>query len=1251
MKKIFMFMMSIVLGVVVAMAQDAPAIHKYSFEDQAIINGMSDNGKYIVLNGKSAESALVNSGARLINVDTDEITDLAAKQGDNVVSMGCTDVTNDGTIVVGELNHKPAYWSKSTGKWTTLPCEDAEYFGEVRSVTTDGKYAVGRQSIDEDGFSALPALWDLTTNQLIEVPGIPTRDMSGADQDQNWFNQISADGKYAIGCISYSYIGSGFYYIYDIANQTYTPIGFTNDNNKWAPVMEGIHFINSAVFSNNAQWIAGRAYMAKPLEGSEFPSEYETSYLYNTATGEYTLYDSTTDTDIVASCVDNNGYAYAATPSGNPIREWSVRNGNYWFDITLILQQRYGYDFKAKTGYENTGTPLFVSDDCRRVAVMVDPYTSYVLDIPTSFGEASNGIDLLGSYTTYPKANATISRLKEITFMFDFDVQIVGAANSAEIRDASGNKVYNSVGISANGKQVVVRFRSGALEADKQYTLHIPAGTIALLSDTQLTNRDINISYNGRADKPVAPTTIYPADGSTFSRIDNNINPILITYDVPVILPDSAMAYLYNENEVEPIAKLLMAYSDDLVAVYPATTQYLYKDNNYRVEIMPGSVTDVAGNGASEKLVINYSGSYEREIVYDDNSLLIENFNIAGVANFMPWDADRLTPNADARAIGFDRNDYGWAIVWDEANPTNIAASSHSMYEPAGKSNDWLVTPQLYIPDNNCVLEYNAQSYRFNAEDRLKVYIWTCDEEIFALDDDIVARIQNEGVLISNNILTPGSDENTLAGDWNTYSTILADFAGKNIYIAFVNDNENQSAIFIDDVHVIHNKPVRIAFTNAKSVVAQESITIEGMLSIDSETETYQSISMTLKDSEGTEIETIAQSGLNLKKGDKYPFAFTKALPLTKGIVNEFTVTLLCNETRYEIEGEVSNLAFEPAKHIVLEEFSGRMCSNCPLGIVGIEHLEEMYGDLIIPICLRTYGDDPLGTGLSSYGEFLGFVGAPSAVINRSSLTYPAVTIDGKYYFSTAGIEGQEPLWADIVAQEMEIPTEAEISISNLSVDETTNEFVIPCTVRYAMDAENLNLNLFVVVVEDYVKTWQMNGFMSVTDPALEEWGSGGIYGKGVVYDYLLKDVCRSYDGLTFNGTGGKLPQTMIAGEEYTAELRTTVPANIEKLSNAKVIVMLIDANTGKVVNAARTGEIAAVESVDNNNQVSIATHNGMIVVNTIGDAQVEVYGINGVSLNNAAGNGEISLDVPAGIAIVKVVTDNAVVVEKVLVK
>ena len=1251
MKKTLSIIVCALLSICSAWAQEGPVIKKFIFDDSAIINGMSDNGQYACANAFNAEDALIQTGARLIEIDTETVTDLAANySAGSYASMGTADVTNDGSIVVGELNHKPAYWSKASGKWTNLPCEDSEWYGEVNAITPDGKYAVGRQSIDEDGFYSLPALWDMTTGELVECLGIPEYDMTGQNQDQNWFNQISPDGKLILGCISYSYISEQLYYIYDVDKKSYTPIGFTESNKRFTPVVENILFINSANFSNNAEWITGRAYIYKALEGSEFGNQYETTYVYNIKTGDFTLYDATFDSDMVASVIDNNGHAMAATPSGTPIREWSIRNGAYWFPFNQILKQQYGYDFYAKTSFENTGTPLFLSDDNKRAAVMVDPYSSYVVTLPTTFSDACNGVDLLGSYIIYPREGATISRLKEITLTFDHDIQIIGAKTCVEIRNAAGDVVYNSIGLTANGKKATITYRSGSLSAGEKYTLHVPAGSIALAQDKSMSNKDINISYNGRENAPVKVTTIYPAEGSAIAKIDNNTNPIVLTFDVPVYLPDSAIAYLYKEDEIEPIASMLMAYNNNVVAVYPNTTQYLFKDNNYRVEVMPGSVTDVAGNGANEIITIEYQGSFEREIVYDDNSLLIENFNTVGVANCLPWDADRNTPNSLAQAIGFDRHDYGWAIAWDE-NDNNIAASSHSMYDPAGKSNDWLIIPQLYIPDEKCALSFLSQSFMSGYQDYLKVYIWANDEVIDMPSDELVNRFAQEADLVYNELQSPGNDDNTLAGDWKENYINLANYAGKNIYIAFVNDNENQSAVFIDDVMVSHNKPFRIAFTNETSVVALNEILIEGAMSIDSDTDVYESISLTLTDMSGNDIETINETGLSLKKGDVYKFAFTKALPLTVGLENKFTLKVVCNDNQYDIDGKITNLAFEPVKRVVLEEISGMGCQNCPLGFISIEKIHDLYGDLFIPICIRTF-QDPLGAGLTSYTDFLGLSAAPSGVINRKSISFPAVSYNGDYYFSNAQLPaGGDKMWLDIVGEELEIPSEADIAIGEMGVDATTNEFVIPCTIRYALDAENSNLNLFTVVMEDYVSSMQKNGFSSIEAESLGEWGKGGLYGQSLVMDYNLLDVCRSYEGMTFNGTGGYFPQEIVAGQEYTAEIRTKVPATIGNLANCKIVVMLIDANTGAYINAALSNNFTGVHNISNNANATVTTANGKIIVTTTDDARVEAYSTNGTMLGTTYGNGHISLDAPAGIAIVKVVTGNDVTVTKVLVK
>ncbi len=1252
--KLFVFLLGLMSSFFMATAQiSQPTFHKFSFEDQAIITGMSDNGKYVVATGSNPDNTILPAAPKFIDLSTDAVTDLLSNYNSSeVMSASAVDVTDDASIVVGSFNGLPAYWSKSTEKWTILPLQEDNIYGSVKAVTPDGKFAVGMQHTDIDGFYSQPAMWDLTTGTLVETPGLPTKDMSNTDQEQNWFNHISPDGKVIVGCMSYSYPSNQLYYIYHVDKKDFTPIGFTyNALGKWTPCVEGLFFINSANLSSNGLWIAGRAYMVKEIAGSNFPNEYEVSYVYNVASGEFTLYDGKEDYDVVASAVDNNGHAFAATPSGSPIREWSVRNGSYWYGIDLILQQRYNYDFYGKTGYDNTGTPIFLSDDGCRIAAFVDPYTSYVLDLPVTFTEACEGLDLLGSYSTEPKAGSTISALRSVQITFEREIQVLGSASCAELRNADGTKVHGSVGFSAEGKTLNVRFRTGVLNANESYTLYIPAGALALLSDDKLTNRDINIPYNGRADVPVALESVYPNDGSSFAKIDYETSPLILTFDTDVAIQETAKAYLYRADDNEVVAPLVLAYYENMVMLYPSTIQYLYEGTEYYVLVEAGSITDVAGNGGNETIRINYSGSYVREIVYDDNTLFYEDCNY-GLGNFMLYDGDELTPNDAAQAIGFDSVYYGWSIVWDEDNATNIAAASHSMYSPAGKSNDWMVIPQIHIPDAKCVLKFLSQSYLSSKNDYLKVYIWECDEVYNSMNAELTDRIVKEGTLVYNKLQTPGSDENTLAGDWMENVIDLAAYADKNIYIAFCNDNQAQSAVFVDDVQVVHNMSVRVAFTHSASVVAQENITIEGVITIDSETDVYNTVSLILKDNTGEQIDIIEQQGLSLKKGDTYSFAFAKPLSLKMGAENKFTIEARFNNDVNNLSGSVVNLAFQPIKRVILEEHSGRMCGNCPLGIVAIEKIQERFGDRFIPICIHTYGDDPLGVGLAPYTSFLGLMSAPSGVVNRLGTSQPAVSdINKNYYFSNVGApEGTPRLWMDYVVEEMAIPANAELNIG-VVYNPSTNQFDIESTARFALTADNLNISLFTVVLEDNLSGWQLNYFFNEDVDALGDWAKGGKYGQSPVYDYMNMDVCRSYNGLTFNGTGGYIPQSVIAGNDYVANYSIPVPASVQEIKNCKVVVVMIDANTNKVINAAVARDSSGVTTVDADSNIEVKVLDGMIAVKTASEATVMVYDINGVLKSVATGRNEVVVEALSGLAIVKVVTPSASVVEKVIVK
>ena len=89
-----------------------------------------------------------------------------------------------------------------------------------------------------------------------------------------------------------------------------------------------------------------------------------------------------------------------------------------------------------------------------------------------------------------------------------------------------------------------------------------------------------------------------------------------------------------------------------------------------------------------------------------------------------------------------------------------------------------------------------------------RVLVWKCDERYNTLSSEVVKRMRDEGTVIFEQQLTPGATEGTLADEWQNVSLPLSAFKGSNIYIAFVNENENQSMIFIDNIDVCYEGPV-----------------------------------------------------------------------------------------------------------------------------------------------------------------------------------------------------------------------------------------------------------------------------------------------------------------------------------------------------------------------------------------------------------------------------------------------------------
>ncbi len=1154
---------SLVCGHLHAQTVAEPKLNVYDFRDQSCVQSLSDNGIWMVSYGSSPTDGSRYTNARLTNVQTGEVKAIGL-ESDMELPLECTacDVTDDG-IAVGSYNGVPAIWSKAAG-WTNLPIPAGWKEGRINSVTPDGRFAVGLMYSylgGAESYGEYPMMWDLTTMQIVETPGRPTVGQANETARMVRYTSISADGRYILGTVDFSYTWNTLDFIYDRQTCTYSQIGFNADGTPWAPLM----LAADGVFSPNGKWLAGTASMQKgEMDETSVP------FLYNIETKEVEFFEDQDIRDIDYFVVDNNGVVYGATPSGTPVRSLYVHSGKFWYALDELLKSAYGMDFYAKSSFDNTGTCMAVSGDGKVLAAFPNPNISYTLQMNETLAEAAAKVNMLGNYTVTPASGASFSKMKTVTVTFPRDVVIKGSPSDIKFVDESGvspGRVLSFATSSTSAKTVTVGFRTFSLEDGKKYTLTIPAGAIALKADETRTNEDITLTYVGRGEVPVSVVAASPENGSGVSQLNATTNPVLLTFDTNIALTENASAALYRSGEDVALADLSVAVKDNQMLIYSETTQYLFLNTSYKVVLNAGSVTDVNGDNANQRYELSYDGQYERIIMADDTLMYKEDF-ANGLTGMLLYEGDHNTPTAEMKDYDFiDGNNYPWVPLLD-ANSTDIAAGSTSAYSPAGKSDDWMMTPQIYIPDAKCRLEFQSQGFRFYKKDKLKVIVYASDKSINYLTKDEVDAIRANGEVVMDEVVLPGKSEDNLEGDWTTYSFPLDKYAGKNIYVAFVNENEDQSIVFVDNIKVIRDNGFLTALTSATTVVGKTGHKIEGRVIANADTQTFTTVNIKLLDAANNIVDEISESGLSLKKGDRYNFSFAKELPVTVGEINSFALRVQLDDKFDTIRYTVKNLAFQPVKRVIVEEMTGQDCGNCPRGHLAWENLERIYGDKVILAGYHVYTGDNYESGMSSYvNQFLGLAGAPSAKVQRGEIigspTYASI-IAGRTSYSFTSPLGD--CWFDLVQAEFDTDADANLDVV-ASFDEASQMVTAKAVTKFAMNLQKQNIGLFLIITEDGLPGYQHNYHYNDEGEGLGEWGKGGTLGQEYVV-YTHNDVVRAQVGSYF-GTTGYIPATITSGETYKANIEFQKPA-VSDIYNSSVVCMMIDANTGAVINVAK---------------------------------------------------------------------------------
>lgn len=1237
------------LGVIPSSAQEAQ-ITTVNFPKPAAFTCLSDNGQWATAEGVDDQSRYAYP--YLINVQTGELTELWV-EADLMKSLEASDVTNDGKTIVGCYDSKPAYYDLNQNKWISL---QSEYPGKATSVTPDGKYISGWSNSDSfsgDAYVETPLLWEKQSDGTYravdvyaELPNFPKKTKLGTNTQQVRIDNVSPDGNILSGIINFVTPATVCYYVY---NKTTQECKYVDNALGDVPAET---FVDESTMSNNGKYLTGIVQVAG--------GSYISSYLYNTGDNSCTLFNTESEEqDRAGSAVSNTGIVFACSPAVNPVRSAYVRVGNLWYGIDEILSGRYDINFYERTGYGYTGTIEGVSDDEKTMIGMSETKTKgYIIRLPETISEAASNVNPLSYYAVSPVAGSKFAKFSQMKLAFSKSAAVTSGVK-AQFMDASG-KVLRDYTITAQSgnKTFTIGGIPQALNADEKYTMKIPAGAFYLMADNSIKSEEITVKYIGHAEAPASVQQVSPADQANVSEISSE-HPVQILFDLSIAISEKAKAKLYKEGQTSPVCELnFVQGAESTLMLYPSLKRYLEKDEKYKVVVEAGSVTDIMGFCANNEITINYTGAYEPEIS-SDGSLFSDDFNDPSnsMVRYLLYEGDHNKPTSAMEDLGFDADNTPWNfVIREDENSSDYCAGSTSMYNPAGKSDDWMAIPRLSIENGDYYLSFDAQSYRTGKTDRLKVMVLEDDAVYSNFTTELYNKFKTNGKVIYDEQLNPGSSEEGLTGDWIHVEKSLSDYAGKNIYIAFVNENENQSMIFIDNLKVYYKGNFNFVPNVQSTQINQQSTTVGTVVQVLGDN-SYNTINATLTSADGTFKSTYsATPSQPITSAANYSFTFPDKLPLKVGEENKYTISISLDGTVYSQNGTISNLAFETTKHLVIEESTGQQCPNCPQGILAIENLENLYGDQIVPVAIHSsvIGTDQFA--YENYNSYFGITAQPMGVINRIDTLYAPMYVSGNEQYHFDSPEGNNTFY-DIAQREFGSYAIADVTIDKAIYDKNSKNVQVSGNVNYAMNMNSLNHNLAFVVLEDGLTGPQKNNLYAFDQDILGEFGKGGQYGSSIVV-ITFNDVARKVPNDNFAGESGIIPVSVTAGQPVAFNKVFSMPENVTNWDNAKIVVMLLDANTERVINATKAKFAAGTAGINDatvsEDGIAISGENGMITVNGGTQLNVTVYDISGSiisDVNSASGSVKVSTGGKKGLFIVKAASNGVSVVKKVIVK
>ncbi|MCS7028080.1 MAG: choice-of-anchor J domain-containing protein [Bacteroidia bacterium] len=512
-------------------------------------------------------------------------------------------------------------------------------------------------------------------------------------------------------------------------------------------------------------------------------------------------------------------------------------------------------------------------------------------------------------------------------------------------------------------------------------------------------------------------------------------------------------------------------------------------------------------------LLVSLSGwMHAQTVVFSENFNSLTPPNIP--TGWVQHNVDGLTP---ASAVSSLMGSNAWVSTNHSSlvpAPGDLVMISNSWYNPPGTANDWLVTPNITIPNTGTtILSWKARAYDPNYPDGYLVKVITSGTDPSNYVTTTIATI---------------TAENTT---WTERSANLNAWAGQTIRIAFQNNSNDMYLLGLNDVAVVQPaaSDAQIVSVDVPKYVSTGTFDIQGVLK-NLSVSNLTSATIYYSVNSGTPV-PMNLTSINLAYGATYNFTHSTPLNITSPGTYNIKVWASALSTGPDVNpsndtatAQMAAVSSVPVKRAILFEGTGAWCQFCPDGAVIMEQV------------LNTY---PNAIGIAVHnGDGMAFTDGNT--INSAFATgYPYGTVD-HYKFPTDGPGLSRSVWMSRMGTRLNHIVPAEISGSH-TYNPSTRQLNVTVTATFrAAVTGDFRLNCYViqdsVIGPNNSQYNQANYYNTVAGHPY--------YGAGnPIVGFAHRHVLRACLGGPW-GTAGSIPSTTADGGVYTQNYTYTIPNN-----------------------------------------------------------------------------------------------------------